>query len=154
MTPAMTEMVSALVRDMLTPILESMGDMLRRNTEAMEQIASAQQLQSRRIEDLEKRVRLQTPVSRAQEKYIAGAVRERAVELLKTRDCADDRKAVAQLSALIRKKVLTAYGVASLRELPAYDYETTLRRIGMWNDMPALHGIMKAARARKDSAEG
>lgn len=154
MMPAMTQMVSAMVRDMLAPLLESMGRMLQRNTEAMEQIASAQQLASQRISDLEKRVRLQTPVSRAQEKYIQDAVKERAMELLRAKSCEDDRKAVTQLTASIRKKVLAAYGVGSLRELPGYDYETVLKRVEMWNDMPRIQEIVRASRARQDEMEG
>lgn len=127
LSPETVEVVSVVVRDIMAPLMESIGKMLKHNTEAMEQIAAAQTLTSQRIADLEKRVRLQTPMTRTQEKYIGDAIRARARELLDTKGYADDKKAVTKLSGAIRKSVLTRWGVSSLREAPAYDYETALK---------------------------
>ena len=150
LSPETVEIVSVVVRDMMAPLMESIGKMLKHNTEAMEQIAAAQQMTSQRIADLEKRMRLQTPMSRTQEKYIGDAIRARARELLDTKGYADDKKAVTKISGAIRKSVLTRWGVASLREAPAYDYETALKQIGMWNDLMAIRDVVKEARNRAD----
>ena len=146
------EIVSVMVRDMMAPLMESIGKMLKHNTEAMEQIAAAQQMTSQRIADLEKRVRLQTPMSRMQEKYIGDAIRTRARELLDGKGYADDKKAVSRLCAFIRKSVLTRWGVSSLREAPAYDYETALKQIGMWSDHMAIRDVVKEAKKRAEMA--
>ena len=152
LSPETVEVVSVVVRDIMAPLMESIGKMLKHNTEAMEQIAAAQTLTSQRIADLEKRVRLQTPMSRTQEKYIGDAIRARARELLDAKGYADDKKAVTKLSGAIRKSVLTRWGVSSLREAPAYDYETALKQIGMWSDFMAIRDVTKEARKRAEMA--
>lgn len=152
MSPETVEVVSVVVRDIMAPLMESIGKMLKHNTEAMEQIAAAQTLTSQRISDLEKRVRLQTPMTRTQEKYIGDAIRARARELLDAKGYADDKRAVTKLSGAIRKSVLTRWGVSSLREAPAYDYETALKQIGMWSDFMAIRDVTKEARRRAEMA--
>ena len=152
LSPETAEIVAVVVRDMMAPLMESIGKMLQHNTEAMEQIAAAQQLTSQRIADLEKRVRLQTPVSETQEKYIKDAIRARARELLDAKGYADDRKAVTKLSGAIRKKVLERYGKGSLREVPAYDYETVLKQISIWNDLLAVRDVTKEAKNRAEAS--
>ena len=153
LSPETVEIVSVVVRDMMAPLMESIGKMLRNNAEAMEQIAAAQQMTSQRIADLEKRVRLQTPMSKTQEKYINDAIRARARELLDAKGCADDRKAVTKLGGNIRRSVLARWGVSALREAPAYDYETALKQIGIWNDLLAIRDAVKEARKRAAVAE-
>ena len=152
LSPQTVEVVSVVVRDIMAPLMESIGKMLKHNTEAMEQIAAAQTLTSQRIADLEKRVRLQTPMTKTQEKYIGDAIRARARELLDAKGYADDKKAVTKLSGAIRKSVLTRWGVSSLREAPAYDYETALKQIGMWSDFMAIRDVTKEARKRAEMA--
>ena len=152
LSPQTVEVVSVVVRDIMAPLMESIGKMLQHNTEAMEQIAAAQTLTSQRIADLEKRVRLQTPMTKTQEKYIGDAIRARARELLDAKGYADDKKAVTKLSGAIRKSVLTRWGVSSLREAPAYDYETALKQIGMWSDFMAIRDVTKEARKRAEMA--
>lgn len=141
-----------VVRDIMAPLMESIGMMLKHNTEAMEQIAAAQQMTSQRIAELEKRVRLQTPMSRTQEKYIGDAIRARARELLEGKGYGEDKKAVTKLSAAIRRSVLTRWGVSGFREAPAYDYDTALRQIGMWNDLMIVRDVIKEARKREEAA--
>lgn len=148
MAPETMQVISLVVRDMMAPIMESIGKMLEQNVQAMEQIAAAQKITSDRIAQLEKRVRLQTPLSKAQEKCINDAIRARARELLDGMKLADDRRAVTRLGGRIRRSVLARYGVGSLREAPAYDYETAIKQVGMWNDMLAIRDVTKEARRR------
>ena len=129
LTPETAKVVSLVVRDMMAPIMETIGKMLEHNTQAMEQIAAAQQITSERIASLEKRVRLQTPLSKSQENCINGAIRARARDLLDPRGYSEDKKAVTKLCGIIRKSVLARYGVGSLREAPAYDYDTAMKQI-------------------------
>lgn len=143
--------VSAMVRELLSPILESIGTMLEHNTRAMEQIAAAQQATSERIAALEKRVRLQTPLSRSQEKCVNDAIRRRARELLEPRGWDRDRKAVNKLSGVIRRGVLARYGVSCLREAPAYDYETIMTQVGIYNDRIVLRDVEREARGRAEA---
>lgn len=146
------ELVTQVVRDMMGPIMEAIGKMLKQNAEAMEQIAVAQQMTSDRIASLEKRVRLQTPLSKSQEKCINDAIRARARTLLDGYGFSDDRKAVAKLGGCIRKSVLARYGVGSLREAPAYDYETAMKQVSIWNDMLTTRDVIREARARAEAA--
>ena len=152
-TGAQDMAIADTVRAILEPVMESIATLLRHNTEAMEQIAAAQQLASDRISALEKQVRLQTPVSRTQERYIGDAIRARAVEILDGKGYSGDRKAVTKLAGCIRKSVLSRYGVGSMREVPAYDYRTILAQAGMWNDAIVIRSIVKEARERVDLAD-
>ena len=150
LSPETAEIISIVVRDMMAPIMKSIGTMLEHNTQAMEQIAAVQQATSDRIAALEKRVRLQTPMSKSQENCINSAIRARARELLDNRGYADDKKAVTKLCGIIRKSILARYGVGSLREAPAYDYETALKQAGMWKDMLSIRDVEKEARKRAE----
>jgi len=150
--PETVEVISLVVRDMMAPVMDSIGKMLANNTQAMEQIAAAQQSTSERIASLEKRVRLQTPLSKSQENCINTAIRARARELLDPRGFAEDKKAVTKLCGIIRKSVLARYGVGSLREAPAYDYETALKQVGMWNDRLSIRDVEKEARQRAEAS--
>lgn len=152
LSPETAEIISVVVRDMMAPIMQTIGKMLEHNTQAMEQIAAAQQITSDRIASLEKRVRLQTPMSKSQENCINGAIRARARDLLDPRGFSDDKKAVTKLSGIIRKSVLARYGVSSLREAPAYDYETALKQVAIWNDRLAIRDVEKEARLREEAA--
>lgn len=142
------ETVRAMIRPVMEPIMQSIGEMLQRNTQAMEQIAAAQQLTSERIAALEKRVRLQTPMNAAQVRYLNDEIRRKAREILSGKGCGDDTKAVNKLAAAIRKSVLVRYGISNLREAPAYDYETALKQIAGYNDMLTIRDVVREARAR------
>lgn len=145
-------MVAAVVQEVMRPLLQSIGEMLRQNSEAVERIAAAQQMTAERIAALERQVRLQTPLSRAQQRYVAEAIRDRARALLEGKNLADDRPAVNRLSARIRKSVLTRYGVSAVGECPAYDYETILSQIGMWHDALAIRDVARGAAERQGEA--
>ena len=152
LSPETAAIISVVLRDMMAPVMQTIGKMLEHNTQAMEQIAAAQQITSDRIAALEKRVRLQTPFSKAQENCINGAIRARARELLDPRGCSDDKKAVTKLCGIIRKSILARYGVGSLREAPAYDYDTAMKQVSLWNDIISVRDIAKEARRREEAA--
>lgn len=152
LAPDTVEIISLVVRDMMTPVMESITKMLANNTQAMEQIAAAQQITSERIASLEKRVRLQTPLSKSQENCINAAIRARARELLDPRGFSEDKKAVTKLCGIIRKSVLARYGVGSLREAPAYDYETAMKQVAIWSDRLAIRDVEREARSREEAA--
>ena len=146
-----TTQLATVVQQMIAPVMEQIGAILERTNQAMERIAAAQTMMSSRIGDLEKQVRLKTPVSKTQEKCINDAIRTRARELLDGTGFAGDRKAVTKLSGAIRKSVLARNGYGSLREYPAYDYETAMKQIGMWNDLMVIRDVTKEARERAES---
>ena len=151
-----TKTISIAVQAIVAPVMENIGKILQNNTQAMERIAAAQQLMSARISELEKQMRLKTPFSRAQEKHVNDAIRQRAREILDGKGFGEDRKAVTKLAGIIRKSVLARYGVDSLREAPAYDYETALEQVKLWNNLVAIRDVVKGAiamagsEARKD----
>lgn len=130
-------------RQIVIPIVQQFGAM-------MEKIAAENHMMSQRITELEKQVRLQKPLSRTQESYVNSAIRKRAKELLDEKGCGDDRKAVTKLGGLIRKSILARYGVGSLREAPAYDYETALEEAATWMNFVELKKIAKEARERAE----
>ena len=148
-----TEQVQAIaitVQGIVAPVLEQFSRMLENNTQAMERIAATQQMMSSRISDLEKQLRLKTPMSRSQEKHLADAIRQRARELLDAKEVSDDKKAVNKLASLIRKSILARYGVDSLREAPAYDYEVAMEQAEKWSDPLATRDVVKEAKHRKE----
>lgn len=144
------QIISTVVQQMMAPVMENIGAILERNSAAMERIAATQQMMSTRISDLEKQVRLKTPMSKAQEKCINESIRARARELLDAKSVADDRKAVTKLGGIIRKSVLARYGVDSLREAPAYDYETALGLVTGWNNPLITRDVAKEAKHRAE----
>ena len=129
----------------LAPALTELTQALRRAGEDMERMAATQQMMSERISDLERQLRLKLTLTKAQESRLSEAIRLRAHELLTARGV-DDRRALTKLSALIRKGVTGRYGVRTLREAPAYDYETAMEQVRRWNDAPAVMAVVREAR--------
>ena len=149
-----SQVVAQVVNEVMRPLLESIGTLLKNNTEAMEQIASSQDVIRNRMEALEKQVRLNTPVTDRQARYLADAARGRARELLDKKGFADDRKAVTKLSGLMKKSVLARYGVGSLREIPRVEYTVAMEQIGTWNNVIDVMDVVKEARKRASDCEG
>ncbi|MBR3740595.1 MAG: ORF6C domain-containing protein [Clostridia bacterium] len=147
---AINQFIATTIQAMMAPVMRNIGEILERNNQAMERIAATQQMMSQRISDLEKQVRLKTPLSRAQERYINDTIRARARELLEAKGFAEDKKAVSKLGGHIRKSVLARYGVDSLREAPAYDYETALDQVKCWYDPLVIRDVVKEAREREE----
>ncbi len=145
--------LATVVQQMMAPVMEQIGSILERTNQAMERIAATQQMMNSRIADLEKQVRLKTPLSKSQEKCVNDAIRARARELLEAKGYAEDRKAVTKLSGCIRRAVLARYGAGSLRDYPAYDYDTALEQVKRWNDFPEVKVILREARERNERAQ-
>lgn len=145
--------LATVVQQMMAPVMEQIGTILERTNQAMERIAATQQMMSSRISDLEKQVRLKTPFSRTQEKCVNDAIRERARELLDAKGISGDRKAVNRLGTAIRKSVLARYGIGSLREAPAYDYETALKQVQIWNNRLTVQEIAREFREAAGNEE-
>lgn len=145
-----TGVVADVVNQIMRPLLESIGTLLKNNTEAMEQIASSQDVIRNRMEALEKQVRLQTPVTRTQVKYLNDAVRKKARDTIASKDVivAEDKKAVTKLSGMIRKSVLARYGIGNLQELPRCEYNVAMSQIETWNNAMATYDVVKEARER------
>ena len=129
-----------IVAEIISPVMKTIGKLLENNTAALEQLSSAQSVQSDRLEALEKQIRLQTLVTSKQVYYLNDAIRMRARELLDKRSVSDN-KAITKLGNLIRKSVLARYGVSSLRDVPKHEYNVALSQIGMWNDILSVRTV-------------
>ena len=147
------EALGEIVMGLMRPVIETMGRMLKNNTEALEQLASAQSVQNDRLEALERQIRLQTPVTGKQVKYLNDAIRMRARALLEKRGLHDDKKAVTALSGHIRKAVLARYGVSNMREIPRHEYGVAMSQVEMWNDMLSVHDVARAAQRRTEEGK-
>lgn len=142
--------IAAALREIVGPVMSQIGEILRKNNEAMERLAAQQSVMTARISELERQVRLKTPLSKAQEKCVNDAIRARAREIMEAKGYGADRKAVTRVAGMIRKSVLARYGAGSLREAPAYDYETCMEQARRWNDLIQIRDAVREARARAD----
>lgn len=149
---ASTLLVANVLNQLMRPVMESIGKLLKNNTEAMEQIAASQDLIRNRMEALEKQVRLQTPVTDRQAKYLADAARDKARELLDKRKV-NDRKAITKLAGCIKKSVLARYGIGSLRETPRCEYNVAMNMIETWNVALTVFDIVREARERSEATD-
>lgn len=146
-----TAIIGAAVREILTPIMQSMAQFIANNTDAMNRMASQQKIQSDRMAELERLVQMGTPVTPTQVRHINEAIRKRSRELLMKKSLDEDKKAVSGLSTAIRKAVLSRYGVAALHEVPRFEYNVVLEQVSTWSDTLAILDIAKAARKRKEA---
>lgn len=146
-----TQVVASVVEQIMRPMLESMGAMMQRMSEAVEHIATSQDVMRNRLEALEKQSRLETPVTDRQAKYLAEAAREKAAEILAKKDVTD-KKAVAKLAGVIRKAVMQRYGKGSLREIPRCEYNVAMSQIESWNRAGEVVRIVSEARERTGAA--
>lgn len=142
-----SEALGAMIQTILSPVLEAMANVMRSNTEALEQIAAAQKIQADRMEALEKQIRLNTPITKQQEKYLNDAIRTKARELLFKRGIEED-KAARKLGSAIKKSVLARYGISSMREIPKHEYGVALSQINLWNDAMCVRDVIREARSR------
>lgn len=146
-----TRIVANIMNQLMRPILESIGTMLKNNTAALEQLSAAQSVQNDRLEALEKQIRLQTKVDGKMAGYMNEAIRNRSRELLDKRGV-DDKKAVTKLGNAIRKAVLMRYGISGLRDVPRHEYNVAMQQIGMWNDLLIVRDIVNEARNRAEAS--
>ena len=151
LTQEQAQTLPALIEQMIAPLMETMAKMIAHNTEALNQVARTQQVQADRMEALEKQIRLNTPVTPQQAKYLGEEIKNRARELLAKYDV-EDAKAVRKLGSAIRKAVLTRYGIGSLAELPNCEYTVAMSQIQMWNEMLRVRDCVREAR-KADAGE-
>ena len=151
LTQEQAQTLPALIEQMIAPLMETMAKMIAHNTEAHNQVARTQQVQADRMEALEKQIRLNTPVTLQQAKYLGEEIKNRARELLAKYDV-EDAKAVRKLGSAIRKAVLTRYGIGSLAELPKCEYTVAMSQIQMWNEMLRVRDCVREAR-KADAGE-
>lgn len=144
-----TQVVASVVEQIMRPMLESMGSLMKRMSEAVEHIATAQDVMRNRLEALEKESRLNTPVTDTQARYLAAAAKDKAVDIL-SRKGTTDKKAVTKLAGMIRKAVLLRYGKGSLREIPRCEYGVAMSQIESWNKATEVAKIVLEAQARQE----
>lgn len=142
-------MLSHIITELMRPVMQSMGKILENNTAALEQLSSAQSIQNDRLEALEKQIRLQTPVTSKQVTYLNDAIRQRARSLLDKKGI-EDKKAITKLGNMIRKSVLSRHGIGNIREIPRHEYSVDMSYIGTWNDVLAVHDVVKDAKSRAE----
>ena len=144
--------VRDMIRQILDPIFDAFQTMIGHNNEAFAQITAAMTIQSERMDALEKQIRLATPVTPGQVRYINGEIRRHARDLLARKEAGyeDDAKAVAALGRLIRKAILVRYGITALNELPKCEYSVVISQIELYNDTLAIRDIIKEAKKRAE----
>lgn len=144
------KVVGAVIEQLMRPMLENMGKFMTKMSEAVEHIATSQDVMRNRLEALEKQVRLDTPVTDRQARYLSDAAREKAADVL-TKKGACDRKAVTKLAGVIKKTIMQRYGVGSLREIPKCEYNVAMSQIESWMNARAALEIAEEARARQEA---
>jgi len=144
--------VNAALEKVVAPLVASLAEMMRNNTEALQYLAAQQKVQTDRMEALERQIRLNTLVSPVQARYLNDAIRRRSRDILAKNALDGDKKAVTRLSAAIRKAVIARYGVAALNEVPRHEYNVAMEQIGTWNDALAILDVTRAAREAMQNA--
>lgn len=152
LTPEQAQIIPVIVQQMMGPLVEAMAKLLENNTNALNQLAAAQQMQTDRMEALEKQIRLNTLVTRQQARYLSAAIKERTLELL-DKSSISEAKAVRKLSGIIRKDILADYGITSVEEIPKHEYSVAMNSIKTWNNIRVVRDVVKEARQREEAAE-
>ena len=151
LTPEQTSVIPAIVQQMMGPLVEAMAKLLENNTAALQQLSAAQQVQNDRLEALERQIRLNTPVTRQQVRYLSAAMKEHTLELL-DKSSISDPEAVRKLAGIIKKDVLADYGITTLEEIPKHEYNVAMHNIKTWNNMRIVREVVKEARKREEEA--
>lgn len=144
--------VGEMIHDMMMPIVEPLCMMLKQNTEALERISATLNLQGKQIEELERQVRMNTPVTGVQARYLNNAVRDKAEEL-SAKFGRDDKPFRDTLARKIRKDVLIRCGIASMRELPRCEYDVALKQIETWNNAVTIRNVLRSMQQKGDKNE-
>lgn len=148
-----TAALAELMDTMLRPIFASVAELLKNNTEAIQYLAAQQKVQTDRMEALEKQIRLNTLVTPPQVKYINESIKKRSVEILSKKNLDSDKKAVTRLGGIIRKAVLSRYGIAALHDIPKHEYSVAMQQIATWNDALSVMDVVREARNRRTIME-
>lgn len=149
LTPEQAQVIPAIVQQMMGPLVEAMAKLLENNTAALHQLSAAQQVQNDRLEALERQIRLNTPVTRQQARYLSAAMKEHALELL-DKSSISDPQAIRKLAGIIRKDVLSNYGITALAEIPKHEYNVAMHFVKTWNNMRIVREVVKEARKREE----
>lgn len=147
------EALGAMLKNVLSPVMETIAQLLKNNTEAVQALAAQQKVQSDRLGAIEQQIRLNTLVTPAQQKYIGAEIKKRSRELLAKKELEDDSKAVNAVSKAIRTAVLSRIGVAAVHDIPKYEYPVVMQQIDTWNDFLVISDASKAARKRGSASE-
>ena len=147
------QMIPELIKQTLGPFFTAMTEMMRQNTEAFQQVSTAQAVMNDRMAALEKQIRLNTPVTRQQAKYLKAAIKDKATELLE-KSSAVDSKGVKKLCLAIKKEALSFYGVSAVEEIPKHEYSVAMNYIATWNNMRTVRDVVKEVRMRLSESEG
>lgn len=150
--PEQMQVIPELIKQTLGPFFTAMTEMMRQNTEAFQQVSAAQAVMNDRMAALEKQIRLNTPVTRQQAKYLKAAIKEKATELLE-KSSAVDGKGVQKLSLAIKKETLSFYGVSAVEEIPKHEYSVAMNTIATWNNLRTVRDVVKEVRVRLNESE-
>lgn len=134
-----------VVKQVVVQLFGPLGEMVSHNTEAMQRVAAVMKVQNDRLETLERQIRLQSPVSAVQARYLNEAIRHRAESVLQfltdPYQPISSAKATTRLAGAIRHAVLIRYGIPALRDLPKCEYSVALSQVEMWNDVLTIHKV-------------
>ena len=150
-SPTDRQIMGELVADFMRPIMETIGELLKNNTAALEQIAQAQAVQADRLGSLERDIRLRCHITNKQFAYLNASVKAHARSLLDKYELSDDAKAVRKLGDAIKRDVLARYGIGSMREIPEHEYSVARSQIDMWRDALVIRDVVKEARKRVEA---
>ena len=139
--------VAAVVTNVIAPVFQSLADMVNQNAQALERFAALQAQQNARMEQLERQMRLNTPVTSQQVRYINNAIREKATTLLNDKNVSDPA-ATKKLANVIRKALLVHYGVSATNELPKCEYSVVMDWVDRWFAPAKIRAIAQEVQER------
>lgn len=138
--PEQMTLIAQVVQSVVAPVFKTLADMVSQNAQALERFAALQAQQNARMEQLERQMRLNTPATPQQVRYLNAAIRERAKTLMRDKGV-EDAGAVKKLSRAIRKCLLTQYGISAMNELPKCEYGVAMTQIDNWLDVRMVREI-------------
>lgn len=109
----------------------------------MQGMANTLALMNQRMEQLERQVKLLTPLTSAQEKALGEKIKQRAEELRE--EYRLSAACVPAIANAIRKELKLVGGVRALRELPRMEYLVYVERVSLWDDYSTMRAIRKNA---------
>ena len=147
LTPEQADQISAVLQGVIGPLFKALSDTVAQNAQALERFAALQAQQNARMEQLERQMRLNTPVTSQQVRYINNAIRDKAKALLDEKKV-DDPTATKKLANVIRKALLVHYGVSATNELPKCEYSVVMDWINRWFAPAKIRAIAQEVQER------
>lgn len=155
------EQLSAAIQTIMSPVLKAMAQMIEQNVEALKDVSQQQKMMSERMEALEMQVKLNTPVTAQQVKYLNADIRSIAREKLTEWENEEagfypqnEKKAVDKLSRVIRSEVLARYGVGQMNEIPRHEYSVARTQIAGWNNRIKVRDIVREVKESMNELHG